>query len=212
MLHLNSACRYFYYNGTADFRKGAYGLSGLVRNEMQQDVLSGDVFIFIGRRGNKIKLLQWDSDGFALYEKGLEQGTFERPPASHNDHFCITSQQLQFILQGVILKTVRQKSGLPANNSTIAILSEIPVNTAFQAIISMIFVLPVNILQTVSHIASGNSFIDYKILFEQERSHNIELRLQIQSLQLQLAELKKMLFGGRGREVCNSKCNRRFTA
>ena len=61
----------------------------------------------------------------------------------------------------------------------------------------MIFVLPVNILQTVSHIASGNSFIDYKILFEQERSHNIELRLQIQSLQLQLAELKKMLFGGR---------------
>ncbi|MBK7097392.1 MAG: IS66 family insertion sequence element accessory protein TnpB [Sphingobacteriales bacterium] len=114
-------------------------------------MLSGDVFIFIGRRGNKIKLLQWDSDGFALYEKGLEQGTFERPPASHNDHFCITSQQLQFILQGVILKTVRQKSGLPANNSTIAILSEIPVNTAFQAIISMIFVLPVNILQTVSY-------------------------------------------------------------
>ncbi|MBK7099782.1 MAG: IS66 family insertion sequence element accessory protein TnpB [Sphingobacteriales bacterium] len=43
--------------------------------------------MFIGRRGNKIKLLQWDSDGFALYEKGLEQGTFERPPASHNGHF-----------------------------------------------------------------------------------------------------------------------------
>ncbi|MBK7100053.1 MAG: IS66 family insertion sequence element accessory protein TnpB [Sphingobacteriales bacterium] len=70
------------------FSQGAYGLSGLVRNEMQQNVLSGDVFIFIGRRGNKIKLLQWDSDGFALYEKGLEQGTFERPPASHNDHFA----------------------------------------------------------------------------------------------------------------------------
>lgn len=39
-------------------RKGAYSLSGLVRNEMQQDVLSEDVFIFIGRRANKIKLLQ----------------------------------------------------------------------------------------------------------------------------------------------------------
>ncbi|MBK7100054.1 MAG: hypothetical protein IPH58_19380 [Sphingobacteriales bacterium] len=96
---------------------------------------------------------------------------------------------------------MRQKSGLPANNSTIAILSEIPVNTAFQAIISMIFVLPVNILQTVSHIASGNSFIDYKILFEQERSHNIELRLQIQSLQLQLAELKKMLLAAGQRSL-----------
>lgn len=60
-------------------RKGAYSLSGLVRNDMQQDVLSGDVFIFIGRRANKIKLLQWGTDGFALYEKGLERGSFERP-------------------------------------------------------------------------------------------------------------------------------------
>ncbi|MBK7097184.1 MAG: IS66 family insertion sequence element accessory protein TnpB [Sphingobacteriales bacterium] len=82
MLHLNSACRYFYYNGTADFRKGAYGLSGLVRNEMQQDVLSGDVFIFIGRRGDRIKLLQWDSDGFALYEKDWSRALLkDLPPA-----------------------------------------------------------------------------------------------------------------------------------
>lgn len=47
-------------------RKGAYSLSGLVRSEMNRDVLSGDVFIFIGRRAGKIKLLQWDTDGFAL--------------------------------------------------------------------------------------------------------------------------------------------------
>jgi transposase len=43
-------------------RKGAYSLSGLVRNEMNLNVLSGDVFIFIGRRASKIKLLQWDND------------------------------------------------------------------------------------------------------------------------------------------------------
>jgi transposase len=90
-------------------RKGAYSLSGLVRNEMHQDVLSGDVFIFIGRRGNKIKLLQWDNDGFALYEKGLERGSFERPAIYSKEHFSISAQQLQHILQGVILKSIRYK-------------------------------------------------------------------------------------------------------
>lgn len=90
-------------------RKGAYSLSGLVRNEMKLDVLAGDVFIFMGRRGNKIKLLQWDVDGFSLYEKGLEQGCFERPAANNNGHFNITAQQLQYILQGVVLKSIRYK-------------------------------------------------------------------------------------------------------
>lgn len=109
MLHLSTSCRYFYYNGNADMRKGAYSLSGLVRNEMNQDVLSGDVFIFIGRRGNKIKLLQWDSDGFALYEKRLERGTFERPVSEQHGHFNMAAHQLQSILNGIVLKSIRYK-------------------------------------------------------------------------------------------------------
>lgn len=109
MLHLSSSCRYFYYNGFADMRKGAYSLSGLVRNEMQLDVLTGDVFIFIGRRGNKIKLLQWDQDGFSLYEKGLERGSFERPVSVSDSHFSMSATQLQYILQGVILKSIRRR-------------------------------------------------------------------------------------------------------
>ncbi len=94
MLHLSTACRYFYYNGAADMRKGAYSLSGLVRQEMNQEVLSGDVFIFMGKRANKIKLLQWDTDGFALYEKRLERGSFERPVRLQGGHFNLTAQQL----------------------------------------------------------------------------------------------------------------------
>ncbi|MBN8785605.1 MAG: IS66 family insertion sequence element accessory protein TnpB [Terrimonas sp.] len=109
MLHLSTACRYFYYNGVADMRKGAYSLSGLVRNQMNQDVLSGDVFIFIGKRANKIKLLQWDTDGFVLYEKGLERGSFERPTVNEEGHYNITAQQLQYILQGVVLKSIRHR-------------------------------------------------------------------------------------------------------
>ena len=119
MLHLSTGCRYFYYNGYADMRKGAYSLSGLVRNEMHQDVLSGDVFIFIGKRSNKIKLLQWDTDGFALYEKRLERGSFERPVSVHNDHFKMTAQQLQYILQGVVLKSIRHRKRFSLPSTTV---------------------------------------------------------------------------------------------
>lgn len=100
-------------------RKGAYSLSGLVRNEMNRDVLSGDVFIFIGKRGNKIKLLQWDSDGFALYEKRLERGSFERPVAAYNGHFNMTAQQLQYILQGVVLKSIRHRKRFTLTATTV---------------------------------------------------------------------------------------------
>lgn len=116
MLHLSASCRYFYYNGPADMRKGAYSLSGLVRNEMNMDVLSGDVFIFIGKRAGKIKLLQWDRDGFALYEKRLERSSFERPETGGTGHCNISAQQLQYILQGVVLKSIRLRKRFVLND------------------------------------------------------------------------------------------------
>lgn len=85
-------------------RFGIYSLAGLVRNELSHDPLSGDVFVFIGKRGNQVRLLQWDRDGFALYIKRLEQGTFERPAG---DEPAITSHQLTLLMEGVMLKTVR---------------------------------------------------------------------------------------------------------
>lgn len=85
-------------------RFGIYSLSGLVRNELGQDPLSGDVFVFIGKRRNQIRFLQWDRDGFAMYIKKLEQGTFELP---QGDESIITSHQLTLLMEGVMLKTVR---------------------------------------------------------------------------------------------------------
>lgn len=119
MLHLSSSCRYFYYNGMADMRKGAYSLSGLVRNEMKQDILHGDVFIFISKRGHKIKLLRWDGDGFALYEKGLERGSFERPVIHEAGHCDISAQQLHCILQGVVLKSIRYKKRFSISSAAV---------------------------------------------------------------------------------------------
>ncbi len=110
MLYLGVHVRYFYFSQVVDMRKGCYGLCGLVRNEMKRDVLNGDVFVFVNKRCNKIKLLQWDRDGFALYEKHLEKGAFERPgKLDDTSDVLLTHIQLQHILQGVILQTVRHK-------------------------------------------------------------------------------------------------------
>lgn len=110
MLHLSSNERYYFYNQVVDMRKGCYGLCGIVQNEMKKNVLLCDVFVFINKRHNQIKLLQWDKDGFALYEKRLEKGLFEQPDnTQHGTDILLTHLQLQHILQGIILKSVRHK-------------------------------------------------------------------------------------------------------
>lgn len=106
MLALSNHCRYYLYRNTADMRFGIHSLAGLVRNELGFDPLSGDVFVFLGKRANQVRLLQWDGDGFAMYIKKLEQGTFEWPEGSSP---AISSHQLTLLLQGVMLKTVRFK-------------------------------------------------------------------------------------------------------
>ena len=110
MLHLSSSERYYFYNQIVDMRKGCYGLCGLVQNELKKNILLGDVFVFINKRRNQIKLLQWDTDGFALFEKRLEKGCFENPCYTQNEiDILLTNLQLQHILQGVILQSVRLK-------------------------------------------------------------------------------------------------------
>lgn len=114
MLALSHHCRYFLYRKPCDMRFGIYSLSGLVRNELDQNPLSGDVFVFIGKRGNQIRLLQWDRDGFALYIKRLERGTFEWPTGQD---VTITSHQLTLLMEGVMLKTVRLRKRYTALKS-----------------------------------------------------------------------------------------------
>jgi transposase len=91
-------------------RKGCYGLCGIVQSLMKRPLLDGDVFVFLNKRRNQIKLIQWDKDGFAIYEKRLEQGTFEQDNRSDtNVDTLLSSQQLQLILQGVFLHSVRHR-------------------------------------------------------------------------------------------------------
>lgn len=85
-------------------RCGIYSLAGLVQNKLNQNPLSGDTFIFIGKSGNQIRLLQWDRDGYALYIKRLEKGTFERP--ERGEKLELSARELMLILQGIKLKSI----------------------------------------------------------------------------------------------------------
>ncbi|MEO5776083.1 MAG: IS66 family insertion sequence element accessory protein TnpB [Flavobacterium sp.] len=108
MLSISSSQRYFFYSGLTDMRKGFDSLCGLVRSEFKMNPLSGDVFIFLSRTKNKIKLLQWQRDGFAIYYKRLERGAFELPLNDEGSAGIISSQQLMLIMEGIKLSSVKK--------------------------------------------------------------------------------------------------------
>ena len=79
MFALTGELNFYLYSKPTDMRKGFDGLSGIVSGELKKNPASGDVFIFINRPQNKLKLLHWESGGFVLYYKRLESGTFDLP-------------------------------------------------------------------------------------------------------------------------------------
>ena len=91
-------------------RKGFDSLSGIVMQQMQLNALSGAVFIFLNKKRNQVKLLLWEGDGFAMYYKRLESGTYELPKynGTHSS-VAVSSEQLQYILRGVALQSIRYR-------------------------------------------------------------------------------------------------------
>jgi transposase len=110
MIHISDKCRYLLYSGNTDMRKSFHGLAALVKYAMQSNVLTGDVFIFVSKRRNAIKLLRFESDGFAIFYKRLEKGTFEIPArTSKTDTVTLSDNELIFILKGVSLNKVKYR-------------------------------------------------------------------------------------------------------
>ncbi len=97
MLRPSAACRIWLYQPPADMRKSYDGLAGLVETVLRQDPLSGHWFVFRNRRGNRMKILVWEGDGFALWQKRLERGTFRFPSGRAQ----VTPAELAFILDGI---------------------------------------------------------------------------------------------------------------
>ena len=109
MLSVGRSQRCFFYARNADMRKGFDGLCGLVSNEFLLNPMSGDVFIFLNHRRDRIKLLQFQGDGFAIFSKRLEKGTYEFPSAdSEKNNIEITSRQLLLIMEGIPLSSKKR--------------------------------------------------------------------------------------------------------
>jgi transposase len=120
MLSITKLHKCYLYRGFTDMRKGIDSLCGLVRNELGKDPMSGELFIFFCRSRRRVKILLWDEDGYALYQKRLERGTFEVPDGT-SLHQTITAEQLIFLLSGVNLKklTYRPRYQHTINNTSV---------------------------------------------------------------------------------------------
>ena len=109
MLSLSSGFQYYLFRGVTDFRCGMDSLSGLVRSELAQDPLNGAIYIFFNRSRTQVKLLHFEGDGFALYQKRLERGTFELPTPNDEKELRISNDCLQLILHGIRLQSVQRR-------------------------------------------------------------------------------------------------------
>ena len=107
MLSLPLAVRIFLAVEPADMRKGFDGLAQLVRDVVAEDPLSGHFFVFRNRRRDRVKILYWDRDGFALWYKRLEKGVFRFPEAK-NGRVEVTPAEMAAVLEGIDLSRARR--------------------------------------------------------------------------------------------------------
>lgn len=106
------------YSQSCDMRKGFDSLSGIVSSQMELDPTNGYMFVFFNKNRTLVKILSWDIDGFYIYYKRLEKGTFKRPTACYNvPNYEITQDELYMILRGIDFeKSKKRKRYLSKNN------------------------------------------------------------------------------------------------
>lgn len=110
MFALSSALNYYLYNGPTDMRKSFDGLCNVIQSRMNRNPLSGEVFLFINKRRDRMKLLRWEYSGFILYYKRLESGTFELPVyRTGESSTAIYWPQLMMMVEGISLQHVRTR-------------------------------------------------------------------------------------------------------
>lgn len=100
MIQVAGGARVYLALGRTDMRKGMPGLSMLVQDVLGKDVFTGHLFVFRGRRGDLIKVLAWDGQGFCLFTKRLERGRFVWPSANEGV-VHVTAAQLSMLLEGI---------------------------------------------------------------------------------------------------------------
>ncbi len=109
MIHLPASVRVYLCTAPCDMRRSFDGLHALVTGAMQLDAFAGHLFVFANRRRDRVKILYWDRDGFAVWAKRLEEGTYTMPFSENSEGRCeISAQELGALLSGIDLSTAQR--------------------------------------------------------------------------------------------------------
>ena len=104
MITVPAGVRIYLACGVTDMRKGFDGLSMLAQEVLKQEPFSGHLFVFRGKRGDLVKVLYWDGQGFCLFAKRLEKGRFVWPITKEGS-VTLTPAQLSMLLEGIDWRT-----------------------------------------------------------------------------------------------------------
>jgi len=116
VLTLPASVRVFFATAPCDMRRGFDALGAMVRETFGDDPLEGHLFVFRSRRGDRLKILWWDRDGFVLWYKRLEQGTFRiaaKPAHAGQARIELDRRTLAMLLEGIdpaVVKKTRRFS------------------------------------------------------------------------------------------------------
>jgi transposase len=111
MLSIPAGIRIWLVAGVTDMRRGLDGLSALVQTALSADVLSGQLFIFRGRRADRVKIIWHDADGLCLFYKRLDRGKFVWTQAA-DGVVLLTPAQLSTLLEGIDWRRVHRSASL----------------------------------------------------------------------------------------------------
>lgn len=109
MLSLPPTVRIFLCLAPTDMRRSFDGLAAMVPAALSQDPLSGHLFVFRSRRGDRVKVLWWDRDGYALWYKRLESGVFAFPEPNASGAVEVSAADLMLMLEGIDVRGVRRQ-------------------------------------------------------------------------------------------------------
>jgi transposase len=110
MIHLPASVRIYLCAVACDMRKSFDGLQAMVTQALQLDPFAGHLFVFANRRRDRVKILYWDRDGFAVWAKRLEEGTYAMPFQDNGQPKReITAQELGAILSGIDLSQAKRR-------------------------------------------------------------------------------------------------------
>jgi transposase len=101
VLFWREARRILAYRRPVDMRKSFDGLIGLVQSTLQEDALSGSLYVFFNRRATLVKLVYWDRTGFCIFAKRLEHGRFSLPGDAMTHE--LSARAFELLLDGIPL-------------------------------------------------------------------------------------------------------------